>query len=147
MLKNKENQESFKTSPFGRLPVSRVLETAVRTEGLSARADLLISLLMEGFGSVPIVDSENRLVGIVSEFDLLNAIREGKVLGDLRAGDILTNNPLSVTEDTDMFAVIEIIQNNHLIRVPVVNSSGKLVGIVARRDILRGYLHTQSMST
>jgi CBS domain-containing protein len=37
---------------------------------------------------------------------------------------------------------MDVLQNNHLIRVPVVDSKGKLMGIVAGRDLLRGYLQT-----
>jgi len=40
--------------------------------------------------------------------------------------------------------LIDVLQNNHLIRVPVVDSTGKLIGIVARRDLLRSYLHTMA---
>jgi CBS domain-containing protein len=58
------------------------------------------------------------------------------------AGDILTENPVSVTKDTDMMTLVDVLQNNHLIRVPVLDNVGKLIGIVARRDLLRGYLQT-----
>jgi len=54
----------------------------------------------------------------------------------------MTPNPVSVTQNNDVVTVIEVLQNNHLIRVPVVDSTGKLIGILARRDILRGYLQT-----
>src|SRR5680860_57688 len=98
--------------------------------------------MMEGFGSVPIIDETSKLVGIVSEFDLLKALRKGKNLEDVMAGDIMTANPVSVTQDTNVLTLMDVLQNNHLIRVPVVDSKGKLIGIVARRDLLRGYLQT-----
>ena len=99
---------------------------------------------MEGFGSVPIIDQAGRLTGIVSEFDLLNALRKGQSLRDVTAGEIMTPNPVSVTQHTDVLTAIDVLQNNHLIRVPVVDSTGKLIGILARRDILRGYLQSSS---
>ena len=98
--------------------------------------------MMEGFGSVPIVDDNNKLLGIVSEFDLLASLRRGKVLEDVTAGDILTANPISVTKDTDVMTLVDVLQNNHLIRVPVLDNVGKLIGIVSRRDLLRGYLQS-----
>ena len=97
--------------------------------------------MMEGFGSIPIVDGSSKLVGIVSEFDLLKALRKGKNLDEVLAGEIMTPNPVSVTQDTNVLTLIDVLQNNHLIRVPVVDAIGKLIGIVARRDLLRGYLH------
>ena len=36
--------------------------------------------------------------------------------------------------------IVRVLEEKHLIRLPVVDSEGKLVGIVARRDILQGYL-------
>ncbi len=141
---NKETQAALRVNKLRFLPVSRVMEATVRSEEPEASADLIASLLMEGFGSVPIVDHAMRLIGIVSEFDLLNAIRKGRDLVDITAQDIMTNNPVSITEDVNVCTTIEILQNNHLIRVPVVDTAGKLVGIIARRDILRAYLHSNS---
>ena len=96
------------------------------------------------FGSVPIIDSTQKLVGIVSEFDLLKALRKGSKLAEVLAEDIMTPNPISAIQSMDVPALIDILQNNHLIRVPVVDGNGKLIGIVARRDILRGYLQSGS---
>ena len=132
--------QELKASKFGQLTAHQLMETSVRTETMEASGEMIASLLMEGFGSVPIIDRDNRLLGIVSEFDLLNAISRGKSLAKVNAEDIMTSSPISVTNDTDILSVIEVLQNNHLIRVPVVNATGKLTGILARRDIVRGYL-------
>ncbi|GJL56828.1 MAG: hypothetical protein NPIRA02_39600 [Nitrospirales bacterium] len=140
MAIDKEARSALRASKFGQLTVGSLMEKTVRSEEGDASADLVAALLMEGFGSVPIIDRTNRLVGLVSEFDLLNAIRQGKRLADITAGEIMTDNPISVTQDTDVLTVIDVLHNNHLIRVPVVDSAGKLVGILARRDVLRGYL-------
>jgi CBS domain-containing protein len=118
------------------------METQVQSATKDTKAEILASYMMEGFGSVPIVDDTNKLIGIVSEFDLLSSLRKGKKLEDVTAGDILTGNPISVTKDTDVMTLIDVLQNNHLIRLPVLDNVGKLIGIVARRDLLRGYLQT-----
>ncbi len=116
------------------------METQVQSATKDTGAELLASYMMDGFGSVPIVDDQNKLVGIVSEFDLLGALRRGKKLEEVTAGEILTANPISVTKDTDVMTLVDVLQNNHLIRVPVLDNRGSLIGIVARRDLLRGYL-------
>lgn len=133
---------ALRASKFGQLTVGGVMEKEVQSGMKDTEAKLLASYMMEGFGSVPIIDETSKLVGIVSEFDLLKALRKGKNLEDVMAGDIMTANPVSVTKDTNMLTVMDVLQNNHLIRVPVVDSKGKLIGIVARRDLLRGYLQT-----
>ena len=134
------DQAALRASKFGHLTVGSVMEKAVQSGTKEDSAKILASYMMDGFGSVPIVDGNSKLVGIVSEFDLLNALRKGKKLEDVMAGEIMTPNPVSVTQDTNVMTLIDVLQNNHLIRVPVVDSSGKLIGIIARRDLLRGYL-------
>jgi len=144
MVIDKEARTAIRASKFGQLTVGTLMEKTVRSEEGDASAELVASLLMEGFGSIPIIDRTERLVGLVSEFDLLNAIRQGKRLAEITAQDIMTGNPISVTRDTDVLTVIDVLHSNHLIRVPVVDSARRLVGILARRDILRGYLHSHS---
>ena len=103
--------------------------------------DRLAGAITEGgFGSVPILAKDGKVLGIVSEFDLLNAIMEGKELSKVTAGDIMTKGAISVTQETPAMEVIHLLQSKHLIRVAVVDAEGKLVGIVARRDILMGYV-------
>jgi CBS domain-containing protein len=137
-----EGQTAIRESKFGKLTVGAIMEKQVQSAEKNTKAEMIASYMMEGFGSVPIVDENNKLVGIVSEFDLLAALRKGKKLQDVAAGEILTANPVSVTQDTDVVTLMDVLQNNHLIRVPVLDNVGKLIGIVARRDLLRGYLQT-----
>lgn len=92
-----------------------------------------------GFGSVPIVDTKGQVIGIVTEFDVLKAIREGKGLSDTTAGEMMTPNPMTVGLKTATPELIRLLEDHHLIRMPVVDDDGKLVGVVARRDILEGY--------
>ncbi len=137
-----EGQAALRVSKFGKLTVGAIMEKQVQSAEKDTSAEMIASYMMDGFGSVPIVDENNKLVGIVSEFDLLAALRKGKKLKDVAAGEILTPNPVSVTQDTDVVTLMDVLQNNHLIRVPVLDKVGNLIGIVARRDQLRGYLQT-----
>ncbi len=95
----------------------------------------------EGFGSVPIVDQDQHLLGIVSEFDLLHAIKEERSLSGVPASDLMTPAPVTVKPDTLAMDIIDRLEGKHLIRMPVVDEEGKLLGVVARRDILLGYLN------
>ncbi len=104
--------------------------------------DLISAITMGGFGSVPITTRGDVVVGIVSEYDILNGIVQGKDLLKTTARDIMTKDPVAVGEDMPADKVISILQAKHLIRVPVVDKEGVLIGIVARRDILLGYLRS-----
>jgi len=120
--------------------VKEVMERRVQTARLTTKGDVMASLMIEGFGAVPVVDSSRRLAGIVSEHDLLAAIDDGHVLGRITAGDIMTGNPYSVRPETTMGTLVHVLRASDLVRVPVVDAKDKLIGIIARRDVLRNYL-------
>lgn len=141
-MAEKDARASMRDSKFGHLTIGQVMEKEVQSAHKDDLAETVASMMMEGFGALPIVDDGNRLIGIISEFDLLNALRKGRKLTEIKVEEIMTPNAVSVTQGTDVLTAIDVLQNNHLIRVPVVDVGGKLIGIVTRRDILRGYLHT-----
>lgn len=125
---------------FDRLKALDVMEREVQVAHPRTKADVIASMMIEGFGGVPIVDDRHHLAGIVTEFDLLAALDEGKRLPNLEARQLMTNSVVSVSDHTDVRTLIYVLQTNHLIRVPVVDREGKLVGIAARRDVLQAYL-------
>ncbi len=92
-----------------------------------------------GIGSLPVVDVEKSLLGIVTEFDLLQAIEAEKNLRDTRVSMIMKSQVVSVTEETPFMEIVGLLQRNHLIRVPVLRGK-RLVGILARGDVILGYI-------
>jgi CBS domain-containing protein len=122
------------------LTVAQLMQDAVTT--CTPRTDgLTIASLMtrRNFGSLPIVESDGTLVGIVSEYDLLQGMIEGRDLRKILATEIMSAHPVSVTEDQTLAQVADLFQDRSLTRVPVVRNK-KLVGILARRDLLFGYM-------
>lgn len=140
MIRDTGGQSAGGPPAFERLKAADLMERAVQSAHVQTKADVIASMMIEGFGGVPITDGRRRLIGIVTEFDLLAALDQGKRLGDLAAGDIMTKTVVSVEEHTDVRTLLYVLQTNHVIRVPVVNRDGLLTGIVARRDVLQAYL-------
>ena len=128
------------TKEFGLMMVRQVMQKQVQAAHLKTKGDVIASLMIEGFGAVPVVDAEDRLLGIVSEHDLLGALNDGKKLGAVTASDIMTCNPYSIHPEAMLPTLIHVLRASDLIRVPVVDADDKLVGIIARRDVLRAYL-------
>ena len=129
------------TRDFKSLIAEQFMQDAVYAYHPEDSAEALAETMTEeGFGSVPIVDHDHHLVGIVSEFDLLHAIKEEKSLSDVPASDLMTPAPVTVRPETPAMDLIDRLEGKHLIRMPVVNEEGKLLGVVARRDVLLGYL-------
>ena len=129
---------------FSRMTVADFMETEVYYYAVDSRGEQIATALTLGnFGSVPIVNKDKKLIGIVSEFDLLKTMKNRKKLREVTAREIMTKAPISVREETRVEELINLLQREHLIRVPVVDEEGKLVGIVARRDVLQGYLKSE----
>ena len=128
---------------FSKMTAGHVMQSEVYYFSEDAPVvDLLSAITMGGFGSVPITKEGDIVVGIVSEYDILNAIQLGKDLTKVTAKEIMTKEPVAVPEEISAKEIIAILQSRHLIRVPVVDKKGVLIGIVARRDILMGCLRS-----
>ena len=97
--------------------------------------DLAIKLLSGMYSGLPVVDDKGKVVGVVSEFDLLKAIRGGKALEQVKAEDIMSKNPICVSENAPVEEVIDLMMKHNIIRVPVVRNDN-LVGVISRCDIL-----------
>jgi CBS domain-containing protein len=97
--------------------------------------DLAIKLLSGMYSGLPVVDDTGKVVGVVSEFDLLKALKEGKKLEQVTAEDIMSKKPVCVTENTPVDEIIDLMTKNNIIRVPVLRNDN-LVGIISRCDIL-----------
>lgn len=92
----------------------------------------------EDCGSIPIVEG-SRLVGIVTDRDIvIRAIAAGKDAKTTRVSEIMSADPVCISEDTDVDEAAKVMADRQIRRLPVVED-GKLVGIlvigqIARRD-------------
>lgn len=93
------------------------------------------TMIKRGCGSLPVVADEDLLVGIISEYDLLKILQNGKKLADEKVQDQMTKTVMSVEPNSTVRDIIDLLENRHLIRVPVAEN-GKVVGMVTRRDVL-----------
>jgi predicted transcriptional regulator len=95
-------------------------------------------LLLGEFNGVPIVDSRNAIVGMITSIDILKAIRDRQNTDSLRAKDVMTHNPVRVNKETSVEDMIDLMVDNRIVLLPVVQEpSDILIGIVTRLDILR----------
>ncbi len=122
------------------LTVRQIMEDAVYTASPDTKGIAIAETMTDrNFGAVPVVERDSTLVGLVSEFDLLRVIDEGKDLRQVTAEEMMTRNVITVTEETLVKDLIKLLQERHLIRAPVVKGK-TLVGIVSRRDAVFGYV-------
>jgi CBS domain-containing protein len=139
-----------------------VMTTDVITVDPDTTVQALATLLAErGISGAPVVDAGGRLVGVVSEGDLLHrteigAARRHRVrrrswwLDDYASAnareyikdhgrtvrDVMTRDVVTVTEDTELAEVAALLEAKRIKRVPVIRD-GKVVGIISRANIVR----------
>jgi CBS domain-containing protein len=121
----------------------------------------------KSLSAVPVIDSWGLLLGIVSEADLVRRIAasdapERGVLARLfydrdraagyyarvhggTAGDIMTRDPVTVTEEVTLEHAAHLLDTHHVRRLPVVQD-GALVGILSRADLVRALLVPQPLA-
>lgn len=100
-----------------------------------------IELLLEHrISGMPVIDDAMRLVGIISEFRLMQAIRD-PLLKFSPVAELMTKDVLTVDEDTPVSAVANLMIWNRIGRVPVLRN-GILVGLIGRTDMIRYALET-----
>src|SRR5919106_2197710 len=115
----------------------------------NTNAEAIGARLLSGeFNGVPVVDGRGTVIGMVTAIDILKAIRKNgnKKLSTIVAKDIMTPNPSVVKKDTSLEDIIDIMIQKEIVLVPVVendNDNNKLVGVVARLDIIREKLNEE----
>lgn len=132
-------------------PVYSVLPEATIAEA----ADIMLQRHISG---LPVVDATGKLVGIVSEGDFIRRseigtqrkrsrwlrflLGMGEAATDFvrehgrKISDVMTRDPLTITEDTPLEEIVTSMETNDVKRLPVMRE-GKLVGIVSRANLLQ----------
>ncbi|MFI1280893.1 CBS domain-containing protein [Streptomyces sp. NPDC020858] len=102
---------------------------------------------------LPVLDAEDRVIGVVSESDLLNrqgapALSEGDNVdraavpetATFTAGEVMSAPAVTVRADETAAEAARLMSRRGVERLPVVDEEDRLVGIVTRRDLLRLFL-------
>ena len=156
-----------------KLPVRQVMETSIMTVNPTAPVAQIIDILLQApFRVLPVIDERGRLQGIISTGDLINAnllpMRRGLIRtvleldsttaetveapleqarrSTLTAGDIMNRQVRTVGPDIAIREAARVMLEAELRRVPVVETDGRLVGMLTRADLLQAVVTSPLMS-
>ena len=142
-----------------------IMTTPVVTAELETPVIEIARRLMERrISAMPVIDADGRVVGIVSEGDLMRwpqaggqrhtswwlemitaseeRAREYIKSHGRAARDVMTGNPITVEEEASLEEIATLLEKHRIKRVPVLRE-GKLVGIVSRANLLQGIVARQ----
>lgn len=138
--------------------VGSVMTRDVVTVGPAAPYKQVAELLRaRHVSAVPVIDAANRVIGVVSEADLLlkeerlTARPGGPLLdphGDAakamarNAAALMSSPAMTVQVTTTLTEAARLMRRHHVKRLPVVDDQGRLVGIVSRVDLLQAFIRS-----
>ena len=146
-----------------------VMTKDVRTIGPQAGVEEIAKLLVEcNISAVVVVDDEQKVIGLVSEGDLMRRCetgterkrskwreiiaendalaREYRLSHALKAHSIMSRHVVCVDEDTSLGRIADIFETKRIKRVPVTRK-GRLVGFVSRRDLVKAFAAKAAAAT
>lgn len=122
---------------MGTLVASDVMSRTVRSvKPDSSIKDVAIVMAGDATGLVPVVDSSEKLVGLITDRDIvMRACKGDKSIDDLRAADAMTRDPTGIAADQGLPDVVSAMARLQVQGLPVVDDDFKLVGMISLGDI------------
>jgi IMP dehydrogenase len=91
-----------------------------------------LRMLRQGVGALPVVDDENKLVGIITlrDTDFARAY-------DLLVEDLMTTDLTTGRENETIEEIVDVMLNTGTERLPITNRNGKFVGLITQKTVIR----------
>lgn len=133
--------------------VSRSMTQKVITTGSEASVfDAYEKMSQNRIRHLPVIDADDRLIGIVTDRDIRSALpysmikdpartAETEKVKDLKVKDIMTADPKTIGPHHTIQDALVLIQELRVGALPVVDKEGKLKGILSVRDLLRAFIN------
>jgi CBS domain-containing protein len=144
---------------------SSVMNTSVISISSEALLENVVKVLADKkISGLPVVDADNKLVGIITETDIvkfatklhvvpvigtsgwisphmdvsdMNKFKKGfELLGNTKVKKVMSKKPVTVTEDININEIARLMKKKNINRIPVMDKEGRIAGIIARADLV-----------
>lgn len=140
------------------MKVRDIMHTSVITLHSSDKLNVAEDIMTMGrIRHLPVVDGHNRVVGIVTQRDLYKAAistvlgfdrdKEHEWLGKVRVEDVMTKEILTVSAEAGVIETVDKLLTMKIGCLPVVDTEGKLIGVITETDCLRCFRDLLKMGT
>jgi CBS domain-containing protein len=121
-------------SEFSLFRAGDIMTTEVVTVGLETTIQEVVDLFeLHHVSGLPIVDGQNRLLGVITEYDLLQSVATLHLGG--KVAEYMSADVTTVGTEASLAELAELFLSERVRRVPVV-SEGILLGVISRRDLI-----------
>jgi CBS domain-containing protein len=120
-----------------------MLRTVVTTDPKTSLRAAIETLHKKHIGSLVIIDSDQKCIGIFTERDVLRVVAQG-VNFDIPIEEVMTSNVITIGEEASLEEARRLIVEHAVRHLPVVNSQGNLVGLLSVRKLLDELFGLQS---
>ena len=116
--------------------VAEVMNTSVLTVDPSATIGEAAEKMIEaGVGAVVVIEDLARIVGIITERDLMRAVAQRARAAEARVRQWMTESVVTITPDTEIKDAAKMMFEKNFRHLPVVNKDGRLMGIASLRRL------------
>lgn len=99
--------------------------------------DAVSRMSEKNYGSVIVVDDDNRVIGVVTERDVMNkVVGKGRDAKTTLLGDVMTEDPRLARETDDMVDWLRVMSNERFRRLPVVDEDGRIKAVFTQGDFV-----------
>lgn len=116
-----------------------IIDPITLTENASL-SDALLLMSENKIGGIPITDSDNKLIGIITNRDLRFEKRLNRKVSEV----MTTDNLITANEDIDLSKAEAILQEHKIEKLPIINKNNNLIGLITFRDIMKIKEHPNS---
>ena len=99
--------------------------------------DAVCEIIGSGQRAAPIVDENGKLVGIVTDYDVMKRAGKSELLKDVKVTKIMTRSPITIDKDESIGKARSLMRKYNIGRLVVLDEEGDPIGIVTEDDILR----------
>ena len=112
---------------------------------LQANLGIAAELMWKGnCGFLPVVDAEKKVCGVITDRDICMALgTRNRLAGDVRVEEVVQRKVHACDPEDDVHIALQTMREGHVRRLPVMEKSGRLAGVVSMDDIL---LHAEPSS-